>query len=264
MKLLRYAGIIALPALLAAQTSQTAQTPQAAQTAQPSQAAQAAQNNEPGITRQQADDILDELRQIRQLLEKQQRAANEDEKPKRATLNLKGLEPLGKKNAPITMVEFTDYQCQFCQHFNTATFGELKRNFIDTGKVRFYSRDLPLDFHENAFRAAQAGRCAGDQGKFWQFRDIMGAHPDKLEMSDLLESASQLNMDANKFRACIESGKYKSKVESDMVEGMKIGADGTPTFVIGKSTPDGVEGELIVGALPYATFAGKIEELGAK
>jgi protein-disulfide isomerase len=115
-----------------------------------------------GITRQQADQILDELRQIRQLLEQQQAKAAEPKQdgPKRAKLNLQTAPMMGSKDAPLTMVEFTDFQCPYCRQFYATTFAELKKNYIDTGKMRFYSRDLPLDFHPNAMRAAEAGRCA--------------------------------------------------------------------------------------------------------
>src|ERR1039457_4491801 len=125
-----------------------------------------------GITREQADQILNELRQIRQLLEK------EGEKgaapaPARAKLNLEGFQMLGRKDTPITVVEFTDYQCPFCRQFHTTAYGDLKKNFIDTGHVRFYSRDLPLDsIHPDAMRAAQAARCAADQGQYWMLRDM--------------------------------------------------------------------------------------------
>src|ERR1035441_3210794 len=121
-----------------------------------------------GITREQADEILNELRQIRQLLEK------EGEKgapaaPARAKLNLEGFQMLGRKDAPITVVEFTDYQCPFCRQSHTTVYGDVKRNFIDRGKVRFYSRALPLDsIHPDAFRAAEAARCAADQGQYWK------------------------------------------------------------------------------------------------
>src|SRR5689334_8469131 len=112
-----------------------------------------------GITRQQADQILQELRQIRQLLEKQGRpAAQQEEQPTRAKVtDLSGVSMLGKKDAPITIVEYTDYQCPYCQRFHVSAYPEIKKNYIDTGKVRFYSKDLPLDFHPNAMRAAQAG-----------------------------------------------------------------------------------------------------------
>lgn len=244
---LRYAICAALP--LAFTTALSAQTHQA---------------DEPGITRKQADEILDELRQIRQLLEKQGRPA-EPAKPTSIKLDLRNTPMQGSKDAPLTVVEFTDYQCPFCQRFHQQTYGELKKNYIDTGKVRFYSRDLPLDsLHPNATRAAQAARCAGEQGKFWDIREIMSAHPDQLDMNSLLADADQLKLDVPKFKSCVESEKYKNEVQADVLEAMKIGADGTPAFVVGKSTPEGVDGEMIVGAQPYAMFDMKLKALGSK
>jgi protein-disulfide isomerase len=224
----------------------------------------AAQQPNDGISRQQADEILNELRQIRQLLQQQQAKAAvqpQPEQPARAKLNLDGYQMLGSKSAPVTVVEFTDYQCPFCQRFHVTTFSELKKNYIDTGKVRFYSRDMPLDFHANAMRAAQAARCAIDQGKFWQLRDVMGANPDKLDLDHIVGFAAELKLDPTAFRSCVTSEKYKEAVQSDVMEAMKIGANGTPTFVVGKSTPDGVDGELMIGALPYAMFDEKLKSL---
>jgi protein-disulfide isomerase len=213
------------------------------------------------ITRQQADDILNELRQIRQLLEKQ--ADAKPAGPPRARLHMEGAPMLGSQTAPVTMVEFTDYQCPFCQRFHQQTYAELKKDYIDTGKVRFYSRDLPLDqIHPNATRAAEAARCAGDQGQFWQLRDIMSQHPESLDLASLVADASVVKIDPAKFKSCVESRKYKDAVQGDLLEAMKIGADGTPAFVVGKSTPDGVDGELIVGAQPYSVFQEKFKSLG--
>ena len=243
-KLLRYAAFTALPlALLVPLSAQVAVPP------------------DQGITRKQADDILNELRQIRQLLERQAGQPAKPPEPARAKLNLEGAHLLGSKDAPLTIVEFTDYQCPFCQRFHTTVFGDLKKNYIDTGKVRFYSRDMPLDsLHPDAIRAAQAARCAGDQGQFWTLRDIMGANPGKLDMNNLIADVTGLKMDVNAFRACVETEKYKNAVQTDVMEAMKIGADGTPTFVIGKSTADGVDGEVVVGALPYSMFDQKLKE----
>ena len=147
-------------------------------------------NDQGGLTRQQGEQILQELRQIRQLLERQQQPKPQaPPEPVRAQLDLNGAEMLGSRTAPITVVEFTDYQCPFCQRFHVSVFGEMKRLFIDTGKVRFYSRDLPLDsIHPNAMRAAMGARCAAEQGQFWKLRDIMGSNPGKLEMADLVEA----------------------------------------------------------------------------
>jgi protein-disulfide isomerase len=246
-KFLRYASFAALPLALL--------LPLGAQDATKDQ----------GITRQQADQILNELRQIRELLEKQQAKAPQPqgEQASRVRLNLEGFAMLGSKQAPLTIVEFTDYQCPFCQRFHTTSFGDLKKNYIDTGKVRFYSRDLPLDFHSNAMRAAEAARCANEQGQFWTLRDVMGANPDKLDMDSLVADAADLKMNVKTFRTCVESEKYKNAVQTDVLEAMKIGANGTPTFVIGKSTPDGVDGELVVGAQPYPVFDQKLRDLGS-
>jgi protein-disulfide isomerase len=225
-------------------------------------AAQVPVNNE-GITRKQADDILNELRQIKQILLQQNtaKAAPEPPPPARAKVNLEGFQMLGSKTAPLTMVEFTDYQCPFCQRFHVASFPELKKQYIDTGKLRFYSRDLPLDIHSNALRAAEAARCAIEPGKYWQIRDIMGANPDKLDLEHLVGFATELKMDPAAFRACVTSEKFKPQIQADMVEAMKVGANGTPTFVMGKSTPEGVEGEVVMGALPFPVFDEKLKAL---
>jgi len=216
---------------------------------------------EPGITKKQADQILDELRQIRQLLEKQQ-AANSGQPPViHAKVSTEGAFSIGSKDAPVTMIEFTDFQCPFCQSFHLRTFADLKKNYIDTGKVRFVSRDFPLDFHPNAMQAAQAGRCAGEQGQFWAMRDRMGSNPEQLDLDHLVLYAADLKLDSAKFRSCVEGGKYKKAVEADLAEAARIGADGTPAFVVGRSIKDGVDGELVVGALPYSAFDQKLRDL---
>jgi len=217
-----------------------------------------------GITSDQADQIIEELRQIRQLLQAQAEK-NAPPQPTHAKLDLTGFQMLGSKNAPVTIVEFTDYQCPYCRQFHVAVFNELKKNYIDSGKVRFYSRDLPLDsIHPNAVRAAQAGRCASDQGQFWTLRDLMGSNPDKLDLENLVSEAGSLKMDTKTFRTCLETQKYKEAVQTDVLEAMKIGAQATPTFVLGKSTPLGVEGELIEGTRPYPEFVKAIAKLDAK
>ncbi len=216
------------------------------------------------ISRQQADEIINELRQIRQLLEKQQAGANEGAKdqPVHAKLNLLDAPMLGNKDAPLTIVEFTDFQCPFCQRFHTAVFPELKKKYIDTGKVRFFSRDYPLsDMHADAMRAAEAGRCATDQGQYWAMRDVMAANPGKLDLASLLKTAGDLKLDAAAFRACVESEKHKDDVQTDIMEALKAGTNATPTFFVGKSTASGVDGEKVEGAQPIEFFELKLNEL---
>jgi protein-disulfide isomerase len=250
---LRFAGTVALPLAL--------MLPAGAQDANSSKTKP---GNEPGITREQGDEILQELRQIRQLLERQQKPQGPPEAA-RAKLDLEGAEMLGSKSAPITVVEFTDYQCPYCQRFHVSVFADMKKSYIDTGKIRFYSRDLPLDaIHPNAMRAAMSARCAAEQGQFWKLRDIMGANPDKLELASLVDAAASLHMNTDAFRACVESGKYREAVQANVLEAREIGIGGTPSFVIGRSTPEGVDGEVVEGALPLSEFAKVFARLDAK
>ena len=220
---------------------------------------------EPGITRAQADAILNELRNIRQLLEKlsrQQAAAPEAEG--KTKLKLEGSPMLGNKDAPLTMVEFTDYQCGFCQNFHLSTFPEIRKKYIDTGKLRFASRDLPLDFHTNAFRAAEAGRCAGDQGRFWEMRDLLVANANKLSAEEMLETAKGLRLDLAAFRACLDSGRHKDDIMKDVSEASALDINGTPSFIIGRTTAEGVAGDVLVGAQPLAAFEGKLKKFEPK
>ena len=216
---------------------------------------------EPGITRDQADAILDELRQIRNCSRRTQHRPPRDRwMPTAKSAEDRQVTRFGQQERAATMVEFTDYQCGFCQRFHTTTFPEIRKKFVDTGKVRFVSRDLPLDFHSNAFRAAQAARCAGEQGKFWEMRDALVANPAKLAPADLDGYATGLKLDLQAFQSCVTGGKYAAEVKSDQATAASLRIDGTPAFVIGKSTSEGVEGQVVIGALPFDAFEAKFEE----
>lgn len=218
-----------------------------------------------GISAQQAERIISELSQIRSLLSRQDTSPQPLNQPRVGSapisMKLKESIMLGSSEAPLTIVEFTDYQCPFCNRFHMDTFPMLKKNYIDTGKVRFYSRDLPLSIHQNAAQAAEAGRCAAEQNQFWAMRDRMASNPTKLSMDMLINYAKDLGLDAGAFRSCLEQGKFKEAIQKDVTDANGIGATGTPSFLIGRSTPEGVEGQLLIGALPYATFEEKLNAL---
>jgi protein-disulfide isomerase len=225
-----------------------------------------------GITAEQADAILKELRQIHQLLERQQQdnavrpgapaALTPDEK---VTLSLPANSySIGRQDAPLTLVEFTDYQCPFCRQFHITAFDGLKKNYIDTGKLRYVSLDFPLNMHENARLAAVAARCAGDQRRFWELRNVMIVNANRLKLENLLTYATDLQLDVDKFRACVESDKYRAEVDRQLAEGQAIGVSGTPSFVLGRTGTDKVDGIRLVGAMPYSVFDGKIKELLAQ
>jgi protein-disulfide isomerase len=224
------------------------------------------------VSCKQTDEILTELRHLRTLLEGKviappPRVANglpsgAQNAENTTKVELANVPFLGQKDAPLTMVEFTDFQCPFCNRFFTSTFPELKKNYIDSGKVRYYSMDLPLDMHRNALQAAQGGRCAAEQGQFWAMHDRMQGNPSRLELIDLVAYAQDIGIDPDGFRQCVESGKYKDDIQRQARDATNRGAQGTPAFVIGKSTSTGVEGKLIVGAQPYDSFDKALKDLG--
>jgi protein-disulfide isomerase len=219
-----------------------------------------------GISEGQAESMLQELKQIRLLLQKMQRQnvtpANRRAVPSaKVKVSLGGGYSLGEETAAVTLVEFADYQCPFCRKFHTSTFKQLKKNYIDSGKLRYVSRDLPLRFHKHALKAAQAARCAGDQGKFWELRHVLIANGKKLSPEAILDFAQGLSLDMEPFRNCFNSKKYVADIQRDMSEANAAGITGTPAFVLGKTAKDGVDGVRIVGAQPYTVFEAKIREL---
>ena len=169
---------------------------------------------------------------------------------------------LGQENAPVTMVEFADYQCPFCRRFETESFAQLKKDYIDTGKVRFVSRDLPLEFHPNAPAAANAARCAGEQHKFWEMHDaIMMDSANDLGPDAILKYAQKVNLDIPSFKTCLDQKKYVAEIKKDTADAGQLGISGTPSFVIGRTAKDQINGVRIVGGVPYAVFDSTIKDM---
>jgi len=226
--------------------------------------AQAPPQGTPAMSQQQiSEEMLKELRQIRQLLERltqpQQPAAPPQPTTAKIT-NLKGF-VMGRPDAPLTMIEFTDLQCPFCRQYVSTTFDEIRKNWIDTGKLRYISRDFPLDFHPQAMPAARAARCAGEQGKFWELRYTLMRNANLLSPDYINRTAADLKLDTKAFASCLASAKFDAEIQAELQEGTRLGVTGTPTFVIGKTTAAAVEGPMIVGALPYVTFDAKLKDV---
>jgi len=220
-----------------------------------------------GITQQQADEILKELRGIRQALERQQpppAAARPAQAPVDEKVSIgfaSGGHSIGRPDAPLVMVEYTDYQCPFCRQFHVSAFEEIKRNYVDTGRVRYVSRDFPLDFHENARRAAVAARCAGEQGRFWELRHVMIVNANQLQADKILGYAQDLKLAMEPFQTCLASERHRAAVDRDLAEGRSAGVSGTPTFLVGRLNGGRLEGVRLVGAQPYQAFASKLDEV---
>lgn len=161
--------------------------------------------------------------------------------------------PILNKNAKVQLIEFGDFQCPFCGRFFTDTFSQIKKKYIDTGKIAYQHRDYPLPFHQNAQKAHEASRCALEQSEkqYWAIHDWMYLNQNTLEVTTLKTQAKTLGLNASKFDQCLDAGKYAAAVKKDYDAGTGYGVSGTPSFF--------VSGELVVGAQPYATFEQKID-----
>ena len=172
---------------------------------------------------------------------------------------------LGRADAPVTLVEFADYQCPFCQRFFATTLPALKKDYIDTGKLRYVFRDYPLDMHAHARPSAEAAHCAGEQGKYWAMHDALFQHQGALDPPQLAEYARAVGVDGPVFDQCLSSGRPRARVERGLADGAAAGVQGTPAFVVGKTqSGDTVEGMAIRGAQPVETFRRIIEQLLAE
>lgn len=149
----------------------------------------------------------------------------------------------GPSNAPVTIVEFSDFECPFCKR-GEETVKKVKEKYGD--KVNVVFRDFPLSFHKNAVPAAEAANCAFEQGKFWEYQTKLFDNSDKLEKSNLVKFAEELQLNMKKFNSCVDERKYKNEVEKDVKDGEKLGIRGTPNFY--------VNGRLISGSRPVDYF----------
>jgi len=155
----------------------------------------------------------------------------------------------GPADAPVTIVEFSDFQCPFCRRAQTVVDEVLKRY---DGKIRYVYRQLPLEMHDNARTAAEASLCADDQGKFWPLHDWMFQHQQELSADSLKAKAGELGLDATAFASCLDEKKHAAQVDQDMAEAQRLGITGTPGFLI--------NGRLISGAQPLSTFVEVIND----
>ena len=216
------------------------------------------------ITREQADTLIREIRELRRAIDGLRAPARPAARPpdEKVRVDLTGVHVLGRADAPVTLVEFTDLECPFCRTFHVGAFERIKREYIDTGKLRFVSRDFPLDFHPNARPAALAVRCAGEQGKFWEMRHQVTLKASALGPDVYVALARDLKLDLDKLSACISAERYRAEIDRDVADGMSAGVTGTPSFVLGRTSPGAsLEGVRIVGAQPYAAFEARIKAL---
>ncbi|HJP32598.1 MAG TPA: thioredoxin domain-containing protein [Candidatus Latescibacteria bacterium] len=170
--------------------------------------------------------------------------------PPRARIEVADDEPArGPADAPIVVVEYSDYECPYCSRAQPSV-QQVLQTYGD--RVRLVYRDFPLNIHENAHLAAQAGHCAREQGKFWEYHDLLYENARALRPADLQRYAEDLDLDPALFSECIESGRYAGQVDADLASGQQHGVSGTPAFFI--------NGRMLSGAQPFAAFKKIIDE----
>ncbi len=163
---------------------------------------------------------------------------------------------LGEEDAEVTLIEFTDYQCPFCGRHYKNTFEQIKKNYVDTGKIKYVLRDYPLGFHKQAQKASEATECADDQGKFWEMHSMLFENQQSLEIDALKGYAKDLELNESEFNDCLDSGKYEEEVKKDFNDGRAAGITGTPGFIL--LDKEG-KGSKISGAQPFSSFQSAID-----
>lgn len=149
----------------------------------------------------------------------------------------------GKPNAPIVLIEFSDFQCPFCKK-TRPTITKIMETYKN--KVHYVFRDFPLSFHKQAEKAAEAANCAGDQNKYWPYNTLLWEKQGNLQPDQLREYAKELGLNEKKFNECLDSGKFAQEIEKDQQEGMQVGVSGTPAYFI--------NGIFVSGAQPFEKF----------
>lgn len=163
---------------------------------------------------------------------------------------------LGPGDAKLTIIEFSDYQCLYCKKYFTETFTLLKRDYIDTGKVKYVFRDFPTNEHPQALIAAMSADCAGAQDGFWEMHVLLFEGQDEWSYQNnasetFKEFARQLNLDINKFSSCLDGGDFGQEISKDAADGALYKVAFTPTIFVGDKK--------IVGAQPYEVFSKVID-----
>ena len=171
---------------------------------------------------------------------------------------------MGASDAQVAVVEFSDFECPYCGRHFESTLPRIADEYVKTGKVLYVIRSFPIaQLHPHALKAAEAGQCAADQGKFWPMHDMLFSNQEHLEAADLLSYAPLVGLDKDVFQQCLSTGVHTQDVKQAVTYGVSLGVDATPTFFIGRIDRDKQTVHAVTelaGAYPYSIFKQKLDE----
>jgi protein-disulfide isomerase len=202
-----------------------------------------------------------DVQEIKTLLQGGRVAAPAPGQPTNVVLTLEDDSAKGDKNARLVLIEFTDYQCPFCARHARDTLPQIDAEYVKTGKLRYVTREFPLEsIHPQAFKAAEAALCAGDQGRYWEMHGRLFANQRALAPGQLASHAHAVGLDETKFTQCLEGGAKAAKIRKDLADGAKAGVTGTPAFFLGVADGATVKVlRVIRGAQAFASFKEAID-----
>lgn len=201
-----------------------------------------------------------EMRDLKGLVKSRPKPTARAAGPVRGKTGIKGDPSMGSADAPLVLVEFSDYQCPYCSRYTKNTFPLIKRDYIDTGKIKYVFKDFPLPFHKQARKAAEAAHCASEEGKYWGMHDLIFDNQAKMDEKSLVGHAEKLGLKVSDFKRCLEDGRYSKGLDEDIAAGRSSGVTGTPSFLLGRlNDKNEVEGSVIKGARPFEVFKSEIE-----
>jgi protein-disulfide isomerase len=223
-----------------------------------------AENNQISAIAEQQKEILSGLNDIKQILAAMIRPAQPPSPPSLLATNDEAFR--GDGGATVAIIEYADFECPYCGQYEHDIYPQIARDYIETGKVRYFFRDLPLPMHPRAMGAARAARCAGEQGKFWEMHDSLFAKQNAIRDVDMPGRAQELGLDKTTFADCLSSERYADEIKQSADNAQKMGVEGTPTFFIGKLNENGTVTDLkmIVGTHPYNEFKTVLDSLAGK
>ena len=213
-------------------------------------------------------DMRKDLEEIKKLLRRQPSASTrrQDRAFEPLELSIADAPFKGEADAPVTLVEFSDYQCPFCRRHFQAVMPRIVKDYVETGKVKYVMREFPIrSLHPDAPKASEAALCAGEQGGYWGMHDLIFESPRQVRTEDLEARAEKLALDVAAFSDCLATGKYEERVRADIADGSKAGVRGTPSFFLGMTDPNDTSKikatKFIRGAQGYDNFKQAIDEL---